>query len=119
MLLTVEEMAVNELRETFHHWTRTLALPVHGETLGQALTYLGPHHGVAATAAPTDQFVARELWDALEEPVKVLLGQLRSLLSEHMRRELKAAFTQAHSHEKEAFEQRIREVAALQKAQSI
>jgi hypothetical protein len=36
LLLTVEEMAVNELRETFHHWVRTVALPIKGGVLGDA-----------------------------------------------------------------------------------
>ena len=45
ILLTVEEMAINELRETFHHWTRTLAIPVSGGKPGQPEAYAGPHHG--------------------------------------------------------------------------
>lgn len=119
VLMTVEEMAVNELRETFHHWARTLALPVHGETLAEALPYEGPHHGEVSMAAPEQVSEAREIWDALEEPVKTLLGEARTQLTDHMQRELRTAFTEAHAQEKEAFEQRIREVAALQKAQSI
>ena len=37
ILLTVEELAVNKLREPFHHWIRTLRLPVSdGELLPDA-----------------------------------------------------------------------------------
>ena len=38
VLLTIEELAVNDLRETFHHWVRTLALPVKKGALGKPLT---------------------------------------------------------------------------------
>jgi superfamily II DNA or RNA helicase len=119
VLLTVEEMAINELRETFHHWTRTLALPVQDGGLGGALPYLGPHHGQPGQLSSADLPAARELWDEVEDEVKALITQHRTELTSILRQELKVAFEQARSHEKDAFEQRIREVAALQKAQSI
>ena len=119
VLLTVEEMAINELRETFHHWTRTLALPVQDGGLGEALPYHGPHHGQPGQLSSTDLPAARELWDEVEDEVKALITQHRTELTSTLRQELKGAFEQARSHEKDAFEQRIREVAALQKAQSI
>ena len=43
VLVTVEEMAVYELRETFHHWVRTVVLPVRQSALGDPLPYSGPH----------------------------------------------------------------------------
>jgi DNA repair exonuclease SbcCD ATPase subunit len=119
VLLTVEEMAVNELRETFHHWTRTLPLPVKAQTLGKVPPYNGPHHGGLGTLSTADIPLARELWDEVEDQVKALIGEYRDALTQYMRQELKSAYEQARSYEKEAFEQRIREVAALQKAQSI
>jgi homoaconitase/3-isopropylmalate dehydratase large subunit len=39
ILLSVEELAVNNLRETFHHWVRTLVLPVINGQLGPALPH--------------------------------------------------------------------------------
>ena len=35
----VDAAAVNELRETFHHWVRTVALPIKGGVLGDAVAY--------------------------------------------------------------------------------
>lgn len=119
VLLTVEEMAINELRETFHHWTRSLVLPVQGGTVGAALAYQGPHHGQPGQQSTADLDTARELWDQLEDEVKALISRHRAELTSTLRHELKDALEQARSHEKEAFEQRIREVAALRKAQSI
>lgn len=120
VLLTVEEMAINELRETFHHWTRTLVLPVQEGKLGEPLPYIGPHH--AAQPAPLDIQAltqARDLWDEVEDEVRGLIGSFRQSLTQYAKRELKAVYEDAKTHEKEAFEERIREVAALQKAQSI
>lgn len=119
VLFTVEEMAVNDLRETFHHWTRTLALPVQNTSLGAPLPYQGPHHGQPGLQSPADVSAARYLWDEVEDEVKALLGRYRAELTQTLRKQLKSAYEQARDQEKEAFEQRIREVAALQKAQSI
>ena len=46
VLLSIEELAVNDLRETFHHWVRTVAFPVRGGKLGAVL----PHVPAAALA---------------------------------------------------------------------
>ena len=119
ILLTVEEMAVNELRETFHHWTRTLVLPVQANKLTSMLAYHGPHYGQVGQASVENISAARDVWDDHEDDVRSLITDYRAELTRTMRRELKSAYEQARDHEKEAFEQRIREVAALQKAQSI
>jgi hypothetical protein len=120
VLLTVEEMAINELRETFHHWTRTLALPLRNGELGDPLPYAGPHHSDQPAVLSTQNLsLARDLWDDIEDKVRALLGRFRMNLTQNLKRELKAVYDEAKNHEKEAFEQRIREVAALQKAQSI
>lgn len=119
VLFTVEEMAVNDLRETFHHWTRTLALPVQNNTLGKPLPYSGPHFGLLGQQSAADVPAARDLWDDVEDKIKTLLGSYRADLTQILRTQLKSAYEQARDHEKDAFEQRIREVAALQKAQSI
>ena len=37
LLLTIEELAVNELREPFHHWVRTVRLPIRSGALGEPL----------------------------------------------------------------------------------
>lgn len=119
VLFTVEEMAVNDLRETFHHWTRTLALPVQNRALGQPLPYNGPHCGQLGRQSVGDMAAARDLWDDVEDDIRNLLACYRRELTQTLRTQLKSAYDQAKSHEKEAFEQRIREVAALRKVQSI
>jgi exonuclease VII large subunit len=62
---------------------------------------------------------ARDLWDDIEDDIRTVLVSYRRELTQSLRTQLKSAYDQAKAHEKEAFEQRIREVAALQKVQSI
>ena len=72
VLLTVEELAVNELRESFHHWVRTLRFP--SPTASSARR--SPHAPalrttqVAAAWSPADVERARELWDDVERDVR-------------------------------------------------
>ncbi|MAC33237.1 MAG: DNA helicase [Haliea sp.] len=120
VLLTVEEMAINELRETFHHWTRTLALPVCGQQLGAPLSYAGPHHGDQPGQLSLDEAdKARDLWDDVADDLSEFIREYRDQLTGYLQAEMKAGYAEAERHEKSAFEERIREVAALQKAQSI
>jgi hypothetical protein len=42
LLLTIEELAVNELREPFHHWVRTIRLPICSGVLGKPLNRSSP-----------------------------------------------------------------------------
>lgn len=120
LLLTVEEMAVNELRETFHHWVRTVALPIKGGVLGNAIAYAGPH-GAAEPGIehPIGTARAREIWDDVDDEVRTWINNYRTQLATTISAELKAAGAEATAFEKEAFERRIREVAAYQRNTSI
>lgn len=120
VLLTVEEMAVNDLRETLHHWVRTLVFPVNGSDLGEALPYAGPHHGAASAALASHRVeAARQLWDDIDVEVRNLIKGYRAQLTESIRGHLVEVGKAARLHEKEAFERRINEVAALQRDQSL
>lgn len=87
VLLTVEELAVNELREPCHHWVRTLAFPVHGDALGEALAHRTARDW---NAPPTsvDRDAARVVWedveDALKERVHALQAELTASLAGRM-----------------------------------
>ena len=37
ILLNIEELGVNDLRETFHHWVRTIAFPIINNAVGEPL----------------------------------------------------------------------------------
>jgi superfamily II DNA or RNA helicase len=119
LLFTVEEMAINELRETFHHWVRTLAIPVRGGVLGEPLPYVGPNHGDTGKYAEDRHKDARGLWDEVDRSLSQFLKQYRDSLTTSVKRHLAEAGDEARLREKEAFERRINEVAALQRNQSI
>ncbi|MEX3930387.1 DISARM system SNF2-like helicase DrmD [Paraburkholderia phymatum] len=120
VLLTIEELGINELRETLHHWVRTVALPVAGGKLGMMLPYLRPHSWEqAATEDASGAEAAREVWDEIDADVRAWLTKYRAQLTETLAKELKSAGDVATEHEKAAFERRIREVASLQREQSI
>lgn len=120
LLLTVEELGINTLRETFHHWVRTLALPITRGQLGAPQPYAGPHAAPApAVQDPASAAAARALWDEVDREAKAWLASYRQQLSATLATELQAAGAQATEREKTAFTQRITEVANLQRQQSI
>jgi hypothetical protein len=120
ILLTIEELGVNSLRETLHHWVRTVAFPITNGKLGTALPYSGPHAAdKPGTEDPAAALAARDLWDDIDSEIKAWLTNYRSQMTETLASELKAAGTLAIEREKAAFSQRITEVANLQRQQSI
>jgi superfamily II DNA or RNA helicase len=119
LLFTVEEMAINELRETFHHWVRTLAIPVREGVLGEPLAYEGPNHGHTGKYVEGRIGDARNLWDGVDRELRQFLKQYRTALTESVRGHLVTAGNESRLREKESFERRINEIAALQRNQSI
>ena len=120
VLITMEELGINELRETQHHWVRTVALPVVGNELGAMVAYDGPHSGERpGDEDPGGVVEARSIWDDIDGDVKAWLNTYRARLTSTLAYELKTAGEEATEHEKAAFERRIREVANLQREQSI
>jgi len=119
LLFTVEEMAINELRETFHHWVRTLAIPITDGALGEPLAYAGPNHGHTGKYVEGRINDARNLWDGVDHDLSQFLKQYRTALTESVREHLVTAGNESRLREKESFERRINEIAALQRNQSI
>ena len=48
MLLTVEELAINDLKEPVHHWVRTYEFNLTGKTLGIPLSHVPPRDSSVA-----------------------------------------------------------------------
>lgn len=116
-------MGVNELRETFHHWVRTVALPIEARNLGEPLSYCRPSAGAtnerAMASDANSMILAREVWDDIDADVRAWLTQYREKLTQTLLRELKDAGVDARAREKEAFDLRIKEVSSLQSNQNI
>lgn len=102
VVLTVEELAVNQLRETFHHWVRTIRLPVRAGSLAEPLPPVSPKEDRAGTASPTpgDVARARELWADVAGDVRAVVADQRARLT--------AELTAALARERDVETERVR-----------
>jgi len=115
ILLHVEELAVNQLRETFHHWVRTVRIPVVQGRLGPRLPHL-PARALGTGRPCTDPAMidsARRLLDDLEPELRKLVEQLRSELTERLRAQLQADGQAARAQEERRYQSRLGEVSTL------
>jgi SNF2 family DNA or RNA helicase len=112
ILLTVEELAVNELREPVHHWVRTLRLPVRSGSLGDPLPYVPPGDDSCSTRALDEEALRRasavwlEAEQEIKDLVKAIAGETTGRIEKHLTSTAKAALAE----EREKFRHRIREV---------
>jgi hypothetical protein len=121
VLLTVEELAINELREGFHHWVRTIRFPVTRDKLGPQLPHLPPagDRPVATTASAADIRRARDLWDEIRQDVRQVVITWGDQLTEHLRTALSAEQASAVQRERERFQSRQGELSHLIQEQSL
>lgn len=113
LLLTVEELATNLLRETFHHWLRTLRLPIIGDALGQPLPHLPALHDRPVGPAVTpraDIELAQLYWDEVEDDARAFLQEYGRRLTAAIQGQLLRQAQIALQDERERFRHRIREV---------
>ncbi len=116
LLVSVEELAVNQLREPLHHWVRTLRLPVRGQRLGRPEAYVAPaeERAVEVEAAERPRAVeqATRLWEELEGEVRELLEASSRERTRQVQALLEEAGAQALVNEKRRYEDRLKEVKA-------
>ncbi len=110
--LTVEELGVNQLRETFHHWVRTWEIPLTTSGWGGLSVKLGEFEG------REDISLVHRAKELLEEHSDHIRGLFQSL-SEGLTNQTKTLLTQekakALSEERQKFDERIAEVAKARK----
>jgi len=115
VMLYLEELGVNELRETFHHWIRPLALPFQNGDLLAAL----PHKEVAhfrqskPCKNPEQVQIAREWLELLEQELKGVIKTHRQHLTAAMTQELERDGIQTRQQEEEKYKSRQGEISAL------
>ena len=114
ILLSLEELAVNELRETFHHWVRTLTLPVRAGALGAPLTH-APARNLAATArsADSDRDLARRIVLDVEADLETVAAHRARELTAALRARLETDGAEALRRENERYRSRQGEVSEL------
>ena len=115
VLLSIEELGVNELRETFHRWVRTLALPVRDGVLGEPLAHAPARtlRGARETHDPEDRERAGEILEDAGPGLREWLRGYKVALTERLRRRLESDGEAARRREDERYRQRQGEVSAL------
>lgn len=108
ILLTLEELAVNELRESCHHWVRTMELPVKNGVLGDTIAH---HPGTPwREDAGASAAAARAIWDDVEVEVKTLVERLQSTRTGEISKRLIDAGKRVAAQEKLRFDKRRKEL---------
>ena len=113
LLVSVEEFAVNELRETFHRWVRTLAFPVRDGELGESLPESVAQKIVGAAATESDPSDRERAADLFEEHASALKRRLRThryTTAQAVERLLKTDLEEAEKREAERYRKRFGEL---------
>ncbi len=115
ILLSVEELAVNDLRETFHHWVRTLVLPVINGELRPALPHCSARdlRGGQVTLDRGQLDAGRALVEDVEPELKALLGQHADQLTKSLHEQLEESGKKARQDEEQRYRSRQGEVSTL------
>ncbi len=121
VLLTVEELAVNELREPFHHWVRTIRLPVKGGSLHTPLPHAAPTAWCNGDdpASAADVKRAKDLWEEIEPDLGPMLKAAAERLTTRIRGHLQERTKTAATEEKKNFDHRQKEIERLMSETSL
>jgi hypothetical protein len=121
LYLSIEEVAVNELRETFHRWVRTVAFPVKDGELGTELAHQ-PAHRLRGADEPqngVERQRAGDILDDVDADLRRWLRRYGGSLSESLRHQLGVDGDQVRRREEERYRQRQGEVSTLIEQSSI
>ena len=115
LLLSVEELAVNDLRESFHHWVRTLIFPVAKGRLGQPLSHRSALElrGGLPTLDERHHESACNVVDDVEPDLKAFLARHAEQLTAALRKQLESSGVEARKQEEERYRSRQGEVSTL------
>jgi len=121
LLLTVEELAVNELRESFHHWVRTLRIPVRKEGLRSPLPHApaASDRGISQTLRPEDVERARVICDEVALDARRIVDEWAVELTKQIAAALGTERSDAARRERERFQSRQGELSKLIEEQSL
>ena len=115
VLLSVEELGVNQLRETFHRWVRTVALPVRDGEFDELLPHAPARtlRGACESEDVIDRILAGDILEEMRAELRRWLRNYTNELTECFRRRLRADGEAARKREDERYRQRQGEVSAL------
>jgi hypothetical protein len=115
VLLSVEELAVNDLRESFHHWVRTVIFPVKNGRLGEPAPHTPARQlrGTRATLSQAQDEAAREILEEHRPALKAFLAAHAARLTATLSQALGDAGAEARQQEDDRYRSRQGEVSAL------
>lgn len=115
VLLHLEELGVNQVRETFHHWIRTIQLPVRKGQLGEPLAHAPAisFRGAETCSDPEILERAKYLLDDVEPDLQGLVKTLRSELTAKLGAQLELDGKAAREVETARYKSRQGEVSTL------
>ena len=115
VLLSIEELGVNELRETFHRWVRTVALPVRDGEIGVPLPHVPARsrRGACEVDDPDQRERAGEIIEEVSAGLRAWLREYRDELTRRLASQLRVDGEAARGREDERYRQRQGEVSAL------
>ncbi|HEY4364206.1 MAG TPA: DISARM system SNF2-like helicase DrmD [Bryobacteraceae bacterium] len=117
----VEELAVNELRESLHHWVRPVQIPFREGKLLAQLQHVAPALSGAKTATMSANALslARDIWPDIAIELREWIKGHRDRLEKAVETALKTERDSALKGEKARFRDRIREVDRQMKENTI
>ena len=115
ILLSIEELGVNELRERFHDWVRTVAFPVRNGRIGSPVTNLSTEElgDGRSTTDSSEWDLARNLLGDAEHDLRRWVIAHQNDLTKHLCSQLKRDEATARERENKRYSQREGEVSAL------
>jgi len=109
VLLTVEELAVNELREACHHWVRTYAFPVIGGRIQSPMVHR-PASSWSASNCLSDKASAEDVWDDVSKDLKATIQLIQTQLTASLTAQLSASGAMVVDLEEKRFISRRKEL---------
>lgn len=115
ILLHLEEIGINELRENFHHWIYTLRLPVFGHEPGIALPQIPATQmrDALVCTAPSDIRRARDILYEFEPDLQHLIRQRKRELTQQLKTQLIQDGKTARKDAEARYQSRQGEISAL------
>ena len=115
ILLHLEELGINELRETFHHYIRTIRFPVYNGELSEPLSHIPAAELRRAHPCFSDSHIkfARELLSDLEPELQDYIKEQRGSLTQKLKEQLKIDGIKARDEEEQRYQSRHGEVSSL------
>jgi hypothetical protein len=115
ILLSVEELGSNQLRETFHHWVRTVAFPIQGGKLGELLEAVPAVRWSEGLTSPSarDEEIAADLLADLQRDIEQWLKKHRDVLEAELIAQLAKDNQSVKDEETKRFQSRAGELSEL------